>query len=345
MKLLLVSPYPTPNNGISDYSASYRAELCARGHSIDVERINFWRAPWDSFRWITLKSRAKSRYDAVIIQHTATVSGPLLPLFLFIARRAKIKTVVVGHEPPSVYRRYLRFPLQNLYSSYERAVFTAPNVAIVHTFQHQRELVAVGVNREISIIPIPLMGPAPRFTDRVLGGDWGFFGMISPKKGLQLLLDAYQERKPGHFPKLRVIGGAATGHEKYFDQVKASVRPEFQEWIEFQGFVKAEDLPAEFDRISMFIFPYAWISQSAALSYACRYHIPYLASDLPYFREFSERFGCGRLFASGSKYALIEALEEVAQKRIEPIAEEFDALTSELSLSTCTDMLLKTIFP
>jgi glycosyltransferase involved in cell wall biosynthesis len=251
--------------------------------------------------------------------------------------------VVVGHEPPSVYAKHLPGFLRPLYHGYERAVFTRAALRVVHTETHARELRALGVAGSIEVIPIPVYGPTPEAPPPEGRSHWGYYGMISPKKGLDLLLEAYQRKPPGHFPPLRMLGGAAPGNEDYVMSLEAKVRPEHQGHITFAGYIEDARLPHEFARLSLVILPYRWVSQSAALAQTCLHRIPYLASDLSYFADFHKRHDCGRLFPAGSVEGLARAMEDVLKNPLHGNALHFDALIRELSLSHCADRLLSHI--
>lgn len=344
MKLLLIGPYPVRNNGISKYIAQYREELLRQGHDVETECMYFWRDKTRNHHWLSLRRRLKDGFDAVIVQHTPTVSGPLLPLFLRAARKAGVPTVVMGHEPPSVYARHLPRLLRPLYHAYERSLYDLATVGVVHTRLHADELAGIGLARPPVIIPHPV------FQDNALPTDakpreprWAYFGMISSKKGVDLLLQAYQSRPPGHFPPLSILGEAAPGHEAYVDELKKSVEAPYASFIEFTGYVEDDRLPAVLAPTSLMIFPYRWVSQSGSLAHACLYRIPYLASDLPYFADFARTYGCGRLFHSGSAESLAGALEESLRNPLPVGDAAFDKVVADLGISRCARRLVEAI--
>jgi hypothetical protein len=103
-----VSPWPTANNGLSNYAGRYKESLERAGRVVRTERIFFWGEKTSAWKWIRVLSTAKRTGAAsVLIQHTPTCSGPLLPWFLGVARRRGLRTVVVAHETPSTYARHL----------------------------------------------------------------------------------------------------------------------------------------------------------------------------------------------------------------------------------------------
>ena len=344
MKLLIIGAYPVHNSGISDYIAHYLRELTGRGHQVETEKVYFWQEKSRNFRWLTLASRLNEGFDAVIVQHTATASGPLLPFFLRAAARKKIPVAVVGHEPPSVYERHLPGLLRRWYRSYEKSVYRHAAVRVVHTRAHAAELRELGLEGEIQVIPHPVFGAAPSTTPTQRARScWAYFGMVSHKKGLDLLLSAYQAHPAGSLPVLRILGTAAPGHEDYLEDLKTGLGPSHRPFVEFKGYIAETALTAELDAVSMMIFPYRWVSQSGALAHGCMNRIPYLAADLPYFADFQREYGCGRLFRAGSSEDLARALGEARDNPMPTDGPEFDKMISELGLSRCTQRLLDCI--
>jgi glycosyltransferase involved in cell wall biosynthesis len=312
----------------------------------------FWRDKSTAFRWLRLRARLREGFDAVIVQHTPTASGPLLPFFLRAARRLGVPAVVVAHEMPSVYAKHLPRFARPLYHAYERAVMALATARVVQADLYVAELRAIGVQGELAVIPVPAY--ASRFPVPPLDGErpcWGYYGMISPKKGVDLLLATYQSRPPGRYPPLRLLGGAAPGNEAYFESLKAGVSAAHRPFIDFRGYVEDAALPGELARIALVILPYRWASQSAVLTEALRHHAPYLASDLPFFTDFRKRYGCGEVFRSGSVEDLARALDKTADNAADPLLagrpaarpQPFEEVLADLSLTRCADKLLDVV--
>jgi glycosyltransferase involved in cell wall biosynthesis len=350
MRFLIIGPYPFRNNGMSEFIAHYKAELERRGHEVATEPMYFWQRKSTALRWLSLVKRLDEPFDAVLVQHTPTASGPLLPLFMRAAKRKGVKVVVVVHEMPSVYSKHLPRWLKPLYHAYERAVLKHAALRVVQADLYVADLRAIGVAGPLEVIPVPVYasstapgeaaGPSSLSRNDDPRTTWGYYGMISAKKGVDLLLKAYQSRPPGHYPPLRLLGGAAPGQEAYLDALKASVTEEYRPLVTFAGYVEDAALPGELARLGLVILPYRWASQSAVLTEALRYHAPYLASDLPFFADFQKRYGCGQTFTSESVEDLVRALDEAAAHPPAAQSHPFDAVLEDLSLSRCADKLL-----
>jgi glycosyltransferase involved in cell wall biosynthesis len=337
---------------MSEYIGHYRSELIRQGHRVATECMYFWVAKHTAFRWVRFLFQLRNGYDAVLVQHTPTASGPLVLFFLLAASWMQKTVAVVGHEPPSIYAKHLPPWFQWVYHLYERLVFDLAAIPIVHTRQHADELKNVGCKKEIQVIPIPVYGPIAStsspsasitFPAKKELETWCYYGMISPKKGLDLLLNAYQSRKPGTYPKLVVIGGAAPGNETYLSELMQTVRPEFSGHIQFLGYLDAHQLNQAFAHVKLVLFPYRWVSQSAALGQTCFQNIPYLAADLPYFRDFNTQYGCGRLFEPDSESALAKALDEACANPMKAEECPFESLRKNLGLETTTRQLIQAI--
>jgi glycosyltransferase involved in cell wall biosynthesis len=253
----------------------------------------------------------------------------------------------VVHEMAAVYAKHLPRILKPLYHAYERAVLKHAAVRVVQADLYVAGLRTIGVTGPLEVIPVPVYSTSavgagttaldgPRTT-------WGYYGMISSKKGVDLLLQAYQSRPAGTYPPLRLLGGAAPGQEAYLDTLKAMVREEYRPLITFAGYMEDAALPGELARMGLVILPYRWASQSAVLTEALRYHAPYLASDLPFFADFQKRYGCGQVFKSESVEDLSRALDDAANHPPAEQTHPFDAVLEDLSLARCADKLLKLI--
>jgi len=332
MKLLLIGPYPVHNNGISRYSEEFIEEWRKQGHQLTSEKVYFWREKWKNWKWLLLCFTLPKGLDGIVIQFTPTACGPLLPFFLKWAQSKGIPTLLVAHETPSTYSKHLPRWSRRIYNAYERAVFKHVSYAIVHTRFHYQELQSIGVHAKVSILPFPLYGQAGADCPREPRKYWGYFGMISPKKGLDILLQAYQSSPPGAFPPLRIIGQAAPGNEAYLERLKAQVRREYHDDIDFLGYAEDADLPRYFAAFKYAIFPYRWVSQSAALAQVCFHGVPYLAADIPYFEEFHRQYGCGKLFPAENVAGLSQALSEIRDHPADPDQLPFDSLRAALSL-------------
>gem|GEM_PF-1222686 len=340
--ILLASPWPTANNGLSNYAARYKESLERAGRVVRTQRIYFWGEKTTAWKWIRVLSTAKRiGAGSVLIQHTPTCSGPLLPWFLGAARHRGLRTVVVAHETPSTYARHLDRlpPARRAYLAYERAVATRAGAFIVHTRLHEREMIELGAP-VAEVIPHAILNmpanPFPRRPETI-----AIYGQIGRKKGHDLAIQAVQSRPAGEFPVLEIWGAPGVGQEAYLGEMKTLVRPEFRERILFRGYMPDDGKAEAFSRMRLAIFPYRWISQSGALAEAVAHGVPFLASDIPFFRDFQETLGCGDLFHSDDAGSLARELDRILSAPDRWTSDDFRHLHAALDMDACTARLLR----
>lgn len=264
------------------------------------------RYAWQIFRAV----QASPSIRLVHLQHEFNQFGgaftvPLIPLMLagirFLLRRKVVVTFheVMGNEmlTPELVRKFClpvpSRPARVLFRAYYRLTSAIANTVLV---QHQKFVDRlrheVGSRSDIRILPIGTetdvvfadrdesreqYGYGP--SDRVLL----FFGTLDWRKGLDVLLDAF-DRLPGDTYRLLIGGG---------QPVRIRHRPEYQAWygelearmkandrIRHIGFVADEDLPALFASADLVVLPYVVPQMvSAVLNHAASYERPFIGSE------------------------------------------------------------------
>ena len=340
--ILLISPWPSKNNGVAWYTGKYKQAIERHGRAVETLRMVFWQEKHTFWKWLRfLKEVDRIRPASVLIQHTPTGSGPLLPWFLGRMRKRGIRSVVVSHETPDTYARHLDRlpPAKAAYLAWEKSIARRASAFVVHTRLHADQMRTLGAPAT-EIIPHPILA----MPDREVAhqpSTIGIFGQIGSKKGHDLVIDAIQSRPAGAFPVVEIWGAPGVGQEAYLESLKKRVRPEYIEQIRFCGYMPDDGKPEAFSRMHLALFPYRWISQSCAQTEALAHGIPYLASDIPFFKDFQATHGCGEVFPSGDVQALASSLETIlsAPPRWQP--QDFEKLFSALSVEACSARLLK----
>ncbi|HXP91030.1 MAG TPA: hypothetical protein VN931_08890, partial [Fibrobacteria bacterium] len=69
--------------------------------------------------------------------------------------------------------------------------------------------------------------------------------------------------------------------------------------------------------------------------------VPYLASDIPFFRDFQESLGCGHLFRSDDVESLAVELQRVLSAPDRWKQDDFRHLHAALDMDACTARLLR----
>jgi glycosyltransferase involved in cell wall biosynthesis len=248
------------------------------------------------------------RPAVVHIQHEINTFGPLytnllLPFLLLLLRIGRSKVVVTEH---SVFMaRDLKaagLPLpprlgELMLSVFYRLIGELCDVIIVHDLTFKKLLVEhYGIQEDkISVIQHGVSSDkkltgneesdklASRLHDRriVL-----FFGVLSPRKGLEFLLEAFAKVVRQCQECLLVIAGEepvyCRGYKKRLQSLAGSLGLEGQ--VLFTGFISNEAVHCLFELSEVVVFPYTFsASASGPLSTALQYHKPIIATKTRYF--------------------------------------------------------------
>jgi glycosyltransferase involved in cell wall biosynthesis len=171
----------------------------------------------------------------------------------------------------------------------------------VHTEKMKEELVTrFGVTGErVSIIPfgiyecVPSTELTPAEAKQKLGLDGSekvvlFFGRILPYKGLDYLVEAFQElaqRDPSY--RLIIAGEPKKESTQYFREIQQKIERAGlgQRVIRKIGFIANDEIELYFKAADALILPYTLIFQSGVLFMAYSFGLPVIASDVGSFRE------------------------------------------------------------
>jgi glycosyltransferase involved in cell wall biosynthesis len=277
----------------------------------DMQIRECWEKGKLRYAWQILREIHRTPSLKVIhIQHEFNQFGgvltvALIPVLLcairFILRKRVLVTIheVVGREllkPGQVENFYLPLPghiAMYMFRFYYRVVAFAASGIFVQHVRFRRILdEEMGVRGFVHILPIGTEDDAQladrdtsrrkyalRETDRVLL----FFGALDWRKGLDVLLDAF-EQVPSQGYRL-IIAGGLPGRTKD--------HPEYKQWhaslsarirknpaITQIGFVEDQDVPVLFAAADLVVLPYV-VHQtvSAVLNHAASYERPFIGSD------------------------------------------------------------------
>jgi glycosyltransferase involved in cell wall biosynthesis len=335
----IVSTFPTSGDGISYYTNYFIEELRKRNHVVRSTRINFLREKLSTRKWLKLLGINE---DILHLQYTPTGAGPLVYLFSAF-RRKNVKFIITSHELPSTYSKHLSGPPKYLFAVLERTLHNSADAITVHTEQHRKELVSLGVApSKVIVIPFPIYPAPPKdLTVRPNYKQGIFFGRITPKKGIEVLFDALQFL-PSDI-SFSIIGPPAWGFESYTEGLKEQVRNrKLEERVTFRGYLDDTSVSRAMEEGGFAIFPYQYITQSAALMTAIGHGLPYVASDLPAFKEVYERHKGGLLFETGNARSLAHAIEQIVHIRTrEDMIRELSVARETCNWQTYTDAMEK----
>jgi glycosyltransferase involved in cell wall biosynthesis len=302
----MVSTFPTEGEGISQYTGYLISELKKRGVNVAVTKLYFLKSKRSTLKWLRLLF---VKEQIVHVQYTPTGSGPLIYLFAALARCNRKKFILTSHEFPSTYGKHLSGVLRKLFYLFERMLYNAADTVTVHTAQHRDELFEIGVNpSKVTIVQFPVYPVVKLRTEEVQNIRHGiFFGRITPKKGIETLFEAI--KKLPEDMTFSIIGPPAIGCEAYADTLKErAASMGITGRLTFSGFLDDALVASAIYKAGFAVFPYNYITQSAALMTIIGYGIPYIASDLPAFKEVYTDYKSGLLFKTGNADNLVETI-------------------------------------
>ncbi len=196
--------------------------------------------------------------------------------------------------------------------------------------------------------PLPERASVPHTPARL-----GFFGFITPNKGLHLLIDAAlslkESNKKTHIPHIAIRGKAAPQYFDYLNAQRAKVDAAgLSERISFGDFLPDDDLPRFFSEIDFLALPYdapPVIAASGILQWARTYGAPVIASSTPAFSSLIAHGKDGYLIAEGSAAAWAQAFEDVATGKLngDLLSEGIKARQAEASWKSTSEQVMRIV--
>jgi glycosyltransferase involved in cell wall biosynthesis len=279
-----------------------------------------------------ISAAIKEKPRLVHIQHEFFLYGGIVtsgtfPLLVSLLRLRGIKVVVTMHGvvPRKLARKQfadaffisanpiaLRIGLPVL----TMLISASANAIIVHNQSaknvlHEDFRVAL---RKIRVIPhgIGDNTTETRQSQRVQENTVMFFGNITPSKGLETLITAFEQvRVPN--ARLIIAGGPHPRGTNYFEKIIQMVRSSsISTRITITGYVPDERIHSLFKQCSLAVFPYTFsVSSSGGLSFALQHQKPTIVTDLPTFTEIITNNLNGLIVPPGDTKALTSAIERI----------------------------------
>ena len=133
-----------------------------------------------------------------------------------------------------------------------------------------------------------------------------FFGRVEKYKGIEVLYKAFRDDAALKGVRLVVAG-------KGFVDFEREALPNVV-WV--NRFIRDEEVGDLFRKAKCVVFPYLSATQSGVFSFAFYFGKPVVASDVPFFREFSGLEGWVTLFKKGDAKDLAEKLKTVGERGV-----------------------------
>jgi phosphatidylinositol alpha-mannosyltransferase len=220
--------------------------------------------------WVNLSalSRIVNEYDVVHIHGTIAPTLPLLSLK--VSGKTNIFTFHPTFESSNLFKIFKNY-LKHYFDKIDGkiAVSRTARDSIKKYFSGKYRIIPNGIDRNRFKFSEDTENPY-----EIL-----FVGRIEPRKGLQFLIDALPEIKR-EFPRAELTV-AGSGYKS----MKLNIPLEVKDSIRFLGFVAPSDLPAIFNRASVFVSPaISGESFGIVLLEAMATGTPVIASSIPGYR-------------------------------------------------------------
>lgn len=314
MRICLVSSFPTPNDGVSDYTRDLLAGLQARGEDALSVKIDFqWSVHLRRMYSQTLRQILELQPEVVHIQYTPSSLGPGIGWLIKKLHAHQLPVMVTVHEKPDFFIDRLPRWCIKQFLLWERRVLRLADCLIVHTQDHFVDL------RIRYDIPGERIQVIPHFLqDRLATGQTDdlrlvALGRIVPKKRLDLIIEALPELRR-QFPnvKLLVIGQAPARYAQFEQDLKSMAEQlQVQDIITWAGYVPNEQLASVLSPQDIGLLPYVLATQSGAALKLLGFHVPLITSALPAFQELMTQYEVGVASPLVSGKDIIQALQVI----------------------------------
>lgn len=308
------------------------------------EAIRVWNE--NLFPLQILKRAMKDRPDIVHIQfefYGIHSFGPIyasigLPILLALLRVAHRKNLVTLHsilprtserlsklrEASPIARRVPTLLMVAFLTLNYKLVGLLANGLIVHAQALKRRLYEqYHIKRsKVTVIPHGVNTPnSPTAQDSVHGRIASnrilYFGVISPRKGIENLLSAFALlKKVRENCELIVAGTSPPYYHGYETGLKdQAVKLGLGQRVHFIGEVDNVEAHRLFEQARFVVLPYSFdVSASGVLSWAIGHGVPVIVSENEYFREELSDSKFGLMVRPGSPEALADAMEMLFEK-------------------------------
>lgn len=284
------------------------SQLC-RNEKITYQYIEIPYRVFDprtlGFYCSTLKKAKLFNPDLLYTSLDTAPFGPMIYKFYFPIKKCIIACHNVTTPKGANQEKYSRF-----YNNWNLRTFT--NIQVFSESQYD-VLNGIYHNKKVLLAPLAIKDYGEP-TKEKKSFDKGqmvflFFGIISPYKRLDLLIQAAQNLYNRGYKDFKVkIAGSCKAWSEYESMI--TIPELFDTRIERIPNNEVADLFAQSD---YFVMPYQDIAQSGAITVAYRYNLPIILSDLPQFKPYGIDGETGFFFESSN----VSDLEEKMIKAIE----------------------------
>jgi glycosyltransferase involved in cell wall biosynthesis len=309
----------------------------------------------------TIAAIIKEKPSVVHFQHEFFLYGGLLsallfPVLLSVTRILNIKVIVTIHGV---------VPRNQMTTKFANAFFVTPNffilngiailtliickltnAIIVHNSLAKSILTAhYGINREkVRVIHHGIginKGPEKESVNNSI---ILFFGNVTPSKGIETLISAFEEIQVPD-AKLLIAGSIHSRGKEYFLEIKRLVaKSPASERITLAGYIPDDKIHELFEKSTVAVFPYTIaVSSSGSLSFALQHHKPVIVTSLPTFTETIKNNWNGIVVPPHDPKALAQAIKQILsnEKIRKLMIKRNTELSKELTWTTISEKTLE----
>ncbi len=321
-QVIWAGPFPAANNGIAAYAERITAPWAGlvplrtlRVHFSDIPRDY----PLQVMRALAglLRYAGASPKPLLHIQHCPFSTGPGSVLLALMAKALGFPLVTTFHEERAVVRRSSRKKHRTLvYLGLELALTRLSDAIVVHSQGQRRRLAGRGAAKARVIeFGVEQLGKGRTAAAPVVG----CFGLISPTKGIETVVDACAIAL-GSVPGLRlVIAGAVPSTsehlQRYSRRLQAYVAAKLGDRGEVLRNLPQDEFERRYQQARLVAFGLRTVTQSTTFYRAIAYAKPVVATDAGGVGEVTRREGVGLVVPVGDATAMAEAIVRLLTDR------------------------------
>ncbi len=258
-------------------------------------------------------------------KHDASLTRKISRVLIYYARLLRYATVAEAKIFHILWNNKFQFLDRTLLMLYYKLLGKKDHV-FVHTEKMKRELLQdFGVQeRTVSVIPFGINNSVPH-TDLTPGEAKQrlgirdsertilFFGAIRPYKGLEHLVNAFQQLAATHSEyRLIIAGESRKGAEQYLDEIQRTINGHVsrRQVLQEIRYIPDEETELYFKAADVLALPYTHVFQSGVLFLGYSFGLPVVGADVGSIREEIIEGRTGFLYRSCDSADLAKAIEK-----------------------------------
>lgn len=311
---------PESNGGVGQYTSDFAD---AFGDNSRVRRFDVGPDLVSHLRLAVSASRDDT--EAIHIQFVYSFLGPagvltimFFPVLYVLTRLSTKRLVVTLHEVWG--KNEIDTPLRRMYAYFVHTLLSVCTDNITFLSENaQNAFHRTAWAEETSVGPHGVNTNATRTVsdararfgldeDAVVVSQHGY---VNPRKGVETFLQVAKELPEYEF---LLAGGPRTAeHEAYFEKVSANA----PENVTVTGVLDEIGFHAAFNATDLVMLPYKDINQSGIFNWCAAYALPTIGSEIPYFEDIRQEWGCPVTFQCDDVEQAVDAVKQLCENEDE----------------------------